>query len=97
VTYYFHPAAAAEHYENILFYENRRPGLGSAYLQDIERIMEHVMQDPLRYPVERKPNIRRVSLGRFPFTVIFRDLANSVQLLAIAHKRRRPGYWINRL
>ncbi|MGI8739750.1 MAG: type II toxin-antitoxin system RelE/ParE family toxin [Gammaproteobacteria bacterium] len=97
MNYRFHPAAEAEHLETIAFYESRRPGLGDRYLREFEQVMTHVAQASHRYRIERKPNIRRVSLVRFPLSVIFRNVGNSVQVLAVSHKRRRPGYWIDRL
>jgi len=59
--------------------------------------MATVVQMPQRYHFERKPNIRSVSLARFPFKIIFRDMEGMVQILAVSHKRRRPDYWLNRL
>ncbi|MBA2409803.1 MAG: type II toxin-antitoxin system RelE/ParE family toxin [Gammaproteobacteria bacterium] len=97
MSYRFHPAAEAEHLEVVAFYESRRPGLGIAYLNEFEQVMTHVAQTPHRYRIERKPDIRRVSLVRFPFKLIFRDIGDSVQVLAVSHKRRRPEYWIGRL
>ena len=40
---------------------------------------------------------RRIFLKKFPFAVIYRQLSDVVQILAVAHGRRRPGYWKNRL
>jgi len=57
----------------------------------------NVVQTPHHFRIERKPNIRRVSLRRFPFKVIFRDVESIVQILAVSHKRRRPDYWLDRL
>jgi plasmid stabilization system protein ParE len=39
---------------------------------------------------------RRVFLWRFPYLVIYRVLPDRVEILAIAHGRRRPGYWRGR-
>jgi len=97
VSYYFHPGAEAEHFEAIAFFESRQLGLGASYLAEFEELMANVVQTPHHYRIERKPNIRRVSLGRFPFKVIFRDVESIVQILAVSHKRRRPDYWLNRL
>lgn len=97
MSYYFHPGAEAEHLESIAFFESRQNGLGVAYLAEFEGAMATVVQMPQRYRVERKPNIRSVSLARFPFKIIFRDMEGMVQILAVSHKRRRPDYWLNRL
>ena len=97
MSYYFHPAAEAEHYETIGFYESRQVGLGLMYLNELEKVMDIVVHAPQRYRIERKTNIRCVSLNQFPFKIIFRDAGEVVQVLAVAHKRRRPDYWLNRL
>jgi putative addiction module component (TIGR02574 family) len=38
-------------------------------------------------------NTRRVLLRRFPFFVVYRARAGDLEIIAIAHARRRPGYW----
>lgn len=97
MSYYFHPGAEAEHFEAIAFFESRQPGLGASYLAEFEELMGNVVQASYHYRIERKPNIRRVSLRRFPFQVIFRDVEGVLQILAVSHKRRRPDYWLDRL
>jgi len=96
VIYQFHPEAQAEHLETIVYYETQRPGLGASYLAEFESILELVCEAPTRYPIELDPEIRRVILRRFPFTVLFRESQGTVQVLALAHHRRRPSYWLNR-
>lgn len=95
--YRFHPAVEAEHYETIQFYESRSKGLGSDDLIEVERVMQRVVEAPQRYRVERGPNIRSASLVRFPYKIIYRELEGEVQVLAVSHKRRRPGYWASRV
>lgn len=59
--------------------------------------MVRVVAAPLRYRVVRKPNFRRASLTRFPYKVIYLDLDGRVEILAVSHNRRRPGYWTGRI
>jgi hypothetical protein len=33
---------------------------------------------------------------RFPFFVVFRETDIRIEIVAIAHGRRRPGYWLGR-
>lgn len=40
---------------------------------------------------------RRIFLTHFPYAVIYRDLLHEFQIIAVAHARRRPGYWSSRL
>lgn len=97
MTYQFHPEAEAEHLENVAYFEERQPGLGASYLAEFEAALEQVCEAPSRYPIEHRPDIRRIRLQRFPFTVFFRESSDVVQVLAVSHHRRRPSYWLGRL
>ena len=97
MSYQFHPEAETEHLETIAYYEAQQPGLGASYLAEFESALERVCEAPRRYPIERRPDIRRIRLPRFPFTVLFREAGGTVQVLAVAHHRRRPSYWLSRL
>jgi plasmid stabilization system protein ParE len=39
------------------------------------------------------PDIRQLPVHNFPFHVVFKRFAARIAILAIAHDRRRPGYW----
>ena len=97
MSYYFHPGAEADHFETIAFYETRQNGLGASYLAEFEETMADVVGMAHCYRIQRKPNIRGVSLKQFPFTIIFREVGGNVQVLAVAHKRRRHDYWVERI
>lgn len=97
MTYRFHPEAEAEHLEAVAYYEDRQPGIGAGYLAEFERVMERVCQAPVRNPIVRAPDIRRARLARFPFTILYREREGAVEVLAVAHHRRRPAYWLGRL
>lgn len=36
---------------------------------------------------------RRATLHRFPFIVVFREGTGLIDVVVIAHAKRRPGYW----
>ena len=97
MTYWFHPGAEAEHLDTIAWYEDRRAGLGAQYLAEFERLLELVCRYPHRYPIDRAPSIRRARMRRFPFTDLYREASGRVDVLAVAHHRRRPAYWIDRV
>ncbi len=97
MSYVFHPAAEAEHLESVAYFESKRPGLGASYLSEFEGVMAQVCEAPRRYPVEKESDIRRIRMKHFPYTVYFREFTGSVQVLAVAHHRQRPGYWLGRL
>jgi hypothetical protein len=60
MSYQFHPDAETEHLETIAYYEAQQPGLGASYLADFELTLERVSEAPSRYPIERRPDIRRI-------------------------------------
>jgi hypothetical protein len=36
-------------------------------------------------------------LHHFPYFVVFRELPSKIQIIAVAHAKRRPGYWRGRI
>lgn len=96
MTYEFHPDAEAEFLESVGFYESKVKGLGQAFIDEFESTINLVCGAPQQHIIECEPDIRRAPLQRFPFTVIYREKFSSVQILAIAHDRRRPQFWLSR-
>jgi toxin ParE1/3/4 len=41
--------------------------------------------------------VRRIAVKRFPYHVIYLETNAQIRVLAIAHDRRKPGYWKTRL
>ncbi len=97
MTYFFYPAAESELLEIVARYESKKPGLGAVYFAEFEKNMTYICEAPNRYPVELKPDIRRKVMKKFPFTILYREKLNSIQILALAHHRRRPAYWLGRV
>jgi toxin ParE1/3/4 len=96
VSYRLHPDAALEHEDQIAYYEERRAGLGRRYHLAMLRAIALAGSNPRRFKIVRPPNLRKVSLRGFPFAVIYREVDSMVQVLAIAHHRRAPNYWVRR-
>ena len=96
MNYRLHPDAALEHEEQIGYYEERRAGLGRRYHLAMLRAIKLACSAPGRFKIARPPNLRKVSLRGFPFAVIYREVDSMVQVLAIAHHRRAPNYWVRR-
>lgn len=51
---------------------------------------------PRQFKIVRSPDIRKISLQGFKFWVIYREVDDAVQVLAVAHHRRHPDYWMPR-
>ena len=94
--YLLHPEAALEHEEQVSYYEERRRGLGRRYHRAMLEAVRSACRSRHRHKIVRPPNLRRVSLRGFPLAVIYRDIGDTIQILAVAHHRREPGYWARR-
>jgi len=58
--------------------------------------MARICANPALYPRIGDVDIRKATLKRFPFHVIYRAEPTHIVVLAIAHHRRRPAYWVER-
>ena len=91
-----HPAALAEFKAALTWYLERSETAALNFVAELDRAVDLVTKSPRRWPVGEYAT-RKFVLNRFPFAVIYREKDASVQVLAIAHGHRRPGYWRGRL
>lgn len=93
-----HPEAAAEAAAARKWYGERSPKAAAAFLGEFDLACERIAEAPNRYPAY-VANSRRYLMRRFPFHVVYRvpsDPTGPIQILAVAHGHRRPGYWRDR-
>jgi plasmid stabilization system protein ParE len=94
-------AASEELRRAIRHYEDERPGLGAELADLVEKVFRGLASGILRpvtvpgIPLEL--GVRRILLDRFPFAVVHADEPDAIYVVAVAHLRRRPGYWLSRL
>jgi len=55
-------------------------------------MIRRIEREPDRFPTFHF-GTRRATLRRFPYLVVFREVATRVEIIAVAHGRRRPSYW----
>lgn len=96
MSYDLHPDAADEHQLQVSYYEEKQKGLGKRYHAAFRTAVEAACNGSKRYKIVQPPDIRRVRFTAFPFDLIYREQRGIVQVLAIAHHRREPGYWLYR-
>ncbi|NIP37708.1 MAG: type II toxin-antitoxin system RelE/ParE family toxin [Candidatus Dadabacteria bacterium] len=65
------------------------------FTKELSAAVEKILDSPTRWP-KFQSNIRRYILPRFPFSIIYRIKDNIIEVIAIAHHRRKPGFWGNR-
>ena len=92
----FHEFAERELNDAIAYYYSQdRPGLGEAFLAEVERVTRLLAEKPMAGTSVRE-DILRWRLRRFPYAVIYRIRTDHIRILAIAAHKRRPSYWSGR-
>jgi toxin ParE1/3/4 len=95
------PAAANELDEAADWYEGRQPGLADRLLDEFEGLVADVQHHPAAFPrVHGLPpdlEVRRASVPRFPYILVFLELEDEIRGLAVSHVRREPLYWTPRI
>ncbi|MBW3540688.1 MAG: type II toxin-antitoxin system RelE/ParE family toxin [Planctomycetes bacterium] len=96
--------AEQEGLETAAWYDQRQPGLGGEFLDELDRVIRRIRESPLSLPLLETieaagPAIRRCALHRFPYIVIFEFDADADELCiaAVSHTSRNPRYWLERL
>jgi toxin ParE1/3/4 len=92
----FDPAAKRELNEAAEFYDSEDLGLGESFLDAVERATKQIQAFPESSQVSLTP-VRTKVLSAFPFSVIYWVAEDVIFVLAVAHHRRRPGYWRGRV
>lgn len=88
--------AAEEMIEASQFYELRSIGLGVDFLDDVQKVVDTLRAQPL-LGEHIEGGLRNAVLHRFPFTIIYSPEPEEILIVAVAHQRRRPGYWEGRI
>jgi plasmid stabilization system protein ParE len=88
--------AQAEINEAFEWYFKRSASAAEAFLAEIGVSMEQIASQPQLYPPYTR-NTRRRILSRFPYSVIFQEKNHCILVVAVAHAKRRPGYWRARI
>ncbi len=91
-----HPDAQRELDEAVAYYEEKRVGLGREFRDEVVLFVSRIVKNPQRYSV-RKHDVRRANLNRFPYNVNYLAEGEDIIIVAVAHDRQRPLYWLERL
>jgi toxin ParE1/3/4 len=92
-----HEEAAAEYNAAFDWYLQRSPDAALKLDAEFERALAEIAQAPQRW-ASGPHHTRRFLLRKFPFLVIYRERAGGdLQIVAVAHTSRKPGYWKERI
>ena len=90
-------SATAEFVEAVRWYEDRRRGLGAAFFDAVSAVLSRIEEHPnIGAPFAEGHRIRRVLIVGFPYQVVYTVRPTERVVVAVAHLRRRPKYWVGR-
>ena len=90
-----HPEAIAEGREARQWYLSRSTQAEEAFRRELERAIRLIRDTPETWP-RYLHGTRRVVLTGFPYSIVYTTDASYSLVLAIAHAKRKPGYWKKR-
>ena len=89
------PEAQTDIREAARWYEDREPSLGLRFLREIRTSIQHINDNPLRFPIIEE-DVRRALLHKFPYSIYFVNESEVTAIIAVLHQHRRPGEWKSR-
>jgi plasmid stabilization system protein ParE len=96
----FHPEAQAEFAADVDWYDTREPGVGGRFAEAVRATIDSAVDDPAAWATwpgwDRMPVVRSKGVTGFPYRVVYVVEHDVVTILAVAHAKRRPGYWRDR-
>ena len=97
----FHPKARTEIRSAARWYEEHRSGLGEEFAKEISTALDGIEEAPLSFPLWPGTRgaaraIRKATVKRFPYLIGFEVHEDYLLVIAVAHAKRRPLYWLTR-
>lgn len=77
-------------------YDAEEPGLGDEFLAEVDRSVHRASERP-DAGSPYLAGTRRVLTRRFPYSIIYQKRGEQIVIVAVAHQRRRPDYWLRRV
>lgn len=78
------------------YYEKEQHDLGRQFLDAVREASNAMQRQPETWPYYAKP-IRACRVQSFPYRLLYRELVDRIQIVAVMHLSRRPGYWKDRI
>ena len=92
----FHELAERELNDAAQYYDRERAGLGAAFIADVRRCTDAILEHPEAGPIIRG-HVRRRLCQKFRYGVLYTIRPQTVRVLAVMNLRRHPTYWVGRL
>ena len=92
----FFEEAAEEVEESRAWYRRRSESAEAGFLRELDHAIDQVIEAPSQWPMFLS-GTRRYVLPTFPYSLVYFVESETVNVVAVAHDKRKPGYWRKRL
>lgn len=92
----YHPEAKFEMSESANWYDKKVNGLGLEFLLEVRNAESKIVENPEQWSIY-EAGTRRYLMRTFPFAIIYISSKEKIQVVAIGHSKRKPGFWKERL
>jgi hypothetical protein len=94
--YEFLEPAQFELEEEVKYFNEQQVGLGYEFAKEVADTISRILKYPEAWSKLSK-RTRRCRTRRFPYGVIYQIRADKILVVAVAHLRREPFYWRDRI
>ena len=91
-----HHEAELEVLHAVAYYDQQREGLGDEFQEQLEIAVKQIRRMPQVFSPYGEEGLRKCVLPRFPYSIFFLELDDCIWIAAVAHQKRKPGYWAAR-
>ncbi|MEO8051097.1 MAG: type II toxin-antitoxin system RelE/ParE family toxin [Acidobacteriota bacterium] len=91
-----HPGVLLEAEAAVEWYGRRSPRAALRFLDEFRSAIQRIREAPEEFP-RLAFDTRRIVLRHFPYIAVFHETESMMEIAAVAHGRRRPDYWRERL
>ena len=89
------PAARRDFDESFDWYAERSLSAALGFVDSVDAALSTISADSERF--QAVDNVHRACpIKRFPFRIVYRVARDRIVVVAVAHAKRRPGFWRKR-
>lgn len=82
--------------EAVVWFNEQGDGKGMDFLDELDRVVRLVRSYPFA-SIEIEADIRKRLFARFRYSLIYGVEDQTIVVIAVAHSRRAPRYWLDRI
>jgi toxin ParE1/3/4 len=93
----FHPAAEEEYGEAIEHYADADVDVAATFQTRVEAVVQRITERPKSFVKDEDTGSQECVVKKFPYSVHYLEMDDHIWIVAVAHHKRKPGYWHYRL